>query len=288
MHQYIEATRPDGERVLTVILPDGPLVVSGDNPQYEDIFSAVRDGEDAQEIRSLADLSQVVAGRFESLSERVSVAGGNVYFDGDPVHNALAKHIVRALEDEADFMPLVNFYEKLAANPSEHSREQLYEWLDRRDFTIAPDGDFYAYKGCARGENGQPVSINRGKAVVDGEAVDGAVPNPVGAVVEFPRSEVEFDPSRGCARGLHVGDYTYASGWARGVLLLVKVNPRDVVSVPTDSNAAKVRVSRYEVQSVYDRPEPIQQAVYDDEPEWEDDEEDEYGCGAPDCEVCYA
>ena len=41
------------------------------------------------------------------------------------------------------------------------------------------------------------------------------------------------------------------------------MNPRDVVSVPTDSNAAKVRVSRYEVVETYTHERPLAAAVYD-------------------------
>jgi hypothetical protein len=50
----------------------------------------------------------------------------------------------------------------------------------------------------------------------------------------------------GCSVGLHVGTYDYASNFTLNVLE-VHVNPRDVVSVPTDSNWAKVRCCRYVV-----------------------------------------
>ncbi len=285
MHASHLATRPSGERTLTVFLDSGPLVVNDDHPNFDEILAGARGDLESDELFELADLSQAVAKRFDSVSRRVSVANGVVYFDGDPVHNALTTHIVRALDDGADFAPLVKFYEKLAANPNEHSREQLYEWLSRRDFTILPDGDFLAYKGCARNSEGVAVSVNRGKAVVNGQAVNGAVPNPDGAVVEFPRSEVQFDPSVGCARGLHVGDYSYASSWARGVLLSVSVNPADVVSVPTDSNAAKVRVCRYKVEGVFDKPEPISSAVYYDEDPDDYDDDEVCECGDPDCTI---
>lgn len=271
--------RPDGTATLTVFLPDGPLTVPGNHPNFEDLLEAVDAGATLDEIQALGDVATAVATKLESLSERVSVdiPNGIVYFDGDQVHDALAAHILRALEGDGDFKPLVSFWEKLAQNPNEHSREQLYEWLARNDFSIAPDGDFYAYKGCAVDDTGTAVSVNRGKAVVDGKPVNGAVPNPIGAVVEFPRSEVDFNPSVGCSRGLHVGSYAYAQGWARGVLLLAKVNPRDVVSVPTDCDYAKVRTARYEVVDTYTQAAPISAAVYDteDPDDYRDEDEDE-------------
>lgn len=264
--------RPDGSRSMTIFPGDGTVVIPGSHPNFDEIVEAVDAGAEIEEIEALADVATAVATKLESLSERVKVdvPNGLVYFDGDKVHDALARHILRALDEGASFQALINFWEKLAQNPQPHSRDQLYEWLDRREFTIAPDGDFFAYKGCAE-ENGTAVSISRGAAIVDGKPVNGAVPNPIGAVVEFPRSEVAHDPSRGCAKGLHVGDYDYASSWAHGVLLLVKVNPRDVVSVPTDSNAAKVRVCRYEVSDRFEAEAPLASSVYDEDPDDFDD-----------------
>ena len=274
MHATHKATRPTGESTLTVFLDSDPLVVNNDHPRFDEILRGADGDLSSQEIYDLADISQVVAKKFDALGRRVSVSNGVVYFDGDPVRNALTEHIVRALNDGSDFQSLVNFYEKLAANPNDHSREQLYTWLEGRDFTILPDGDFIAYKGCARGADGTAVSVHSGKAVVNGESVNGRVPNPIDAVVEFPRTEVEWDPSAGCARGLHVGDYEYASGWSQGVLLTVAVNPADVVSVPTDSNAAKVRVCRYRVIEVYTQAQPIQSAVWEDPEDYEEFDEE--------------
>jgi hypothetical protein len=67
----------------------------------------------------------------------------------------------------------------------------------------------------------------------------------------MPRSEVVHDPSQACERGLHVSTRSYAEGYARsGALLEVHVNPRDIVSVPTDGGGEKVRVCRYKIARV--------------------------------------
>lgn len=285
---FHKVRREDGRESVTVFLPE-PKIVNDDHPHYDQIVDLVEDplepndADNAALLRDLIDPSIVVAQRFESLSERVSVANGRVYFDGDEVDNALSQHILAVLNaGYEDYTPLVRFYENLAANPSEHSREQLYAWLRDRSFTITEDGHFLAYKGVAKTAEGDLVSVNHGPAVVDGEAVNGAVPNYTGAVVSIARSQVAHDPSVGCASGLHVGTYEYAKGWARGALLLVKVNPRDVVSVPTDCSAQKVRVARYRVIDTADVPQSAP-VVYDDleDDEWYDDYEDgiyDYEC----------
>lgn len=281
MHPYHHVVSEDGAESLTVFLPDGaPVVATGDHPHFADLIDYAREGAAPEDIRELADLSAAVAARLEPLSERVAVGGGRVYFDGDEVHGAIVGHILRGLDAGlSDWRPYVRFMENVAANPNEHSREQLFDWLAARDFSITEDGHFIGYKGVAV-QDGTFVSVFAGPAIVDGEPVNGHVPNRVGSTVEIARSRVLHDPGVGCASGLHVGTFDYAQGWARGGLLRVKVNPRDVVSVPTDSGHAKVRVCRYHVLEVIDRPDTL--PVYFDDADHDADGEFDLEI----CEVC--
>lgn len=280
MHPYTHVRTEDGRQSLTVFMPSGaPIVATGDHPQFDQILEGAQSDIPADDLRALADLSTVVARRFEALSERVAVSDGRVFFDGDEVDSTITKQIVRCLEDSdaGDWKPLVLFMENIAANPNDHSREQLFDWLRDREFTITSNGCFIAFKGVstrdADAEDAYPYQScsHRGAAIVNGERFEGAIPNGVGATVEMPRSDVNHDPSHGCSTGLHVGTYAYAQGYARGALLTVMVNPRDVVSVPTDCNAEKMRVCRYVVSD--DEATPPEEAsaiVYDDEGDGED------------------
>lgn len=256
MFNYTLIATEYGTETLTVFLPE-PLVLNQDHPCFDAVRDAIRDGEDAETIRNLADLEQGVASRLHPLSERVAVADGQVYFDGDRVDNSVTDTILRALDaGESDWMPLVRFMENLAANPNPHSRDQLYDWLRASgEFPITADGCFIGYKGVVRSADGEYTSVNSGTAIVDGQTIHGRIPNTPGSVIEMPRSDVQFDPSVGCSTGLHVGTFEYASQWARGALLKVKVNPRDCVSVPTDSDYAKLRVCRYTVLATIDQAE---------------------------------
>lgn len=242
------------------------IPVLHDNPNYAEIREGVLSGEwGIEEVKAKVDMTDAVARSFRSITDRVKVSGSRVYFDGDEIHNSLTEHIVRCLEARlGNYKPLVKFLENLAQNPNEHSRNQLYDWLTRHDFTITADGEFIAYKGVMLDENGDYVSINTGPAIVNGNPVDGHVPNPLGGVIEIARSKVEFNPSVGCSSGLHAGAYEYAHSFACGALLKVKINPRDVVSVPTDSDWQKVRVCRYVVLEQIDAPDTRPVEVDDD------------------------
>lgn len=273
----------DDQGNITVVIDGDMFVASSDHPNWDRIVAGAIAGDDS--IEDLFDQAQAVAQRFENLSERVSVAHGHVYFDGDEINNTLTNQILRFIEEgEEDLMPLVNFFEKVQQNPNEHSRDYLYRWLDAADFTITDEGDIVGYKGVSVDTDGTHRSIQSGPAVVNGESKNGRIPNPVGAVIEMPRSSVNHDPSVGCSTGLHVGTWSYARGFSQGATLKVTVNPRDVVSVPTDCSDQKMRVCRYKVVETAEA--PIASAVergygyYD--PDDEDDAE-RYNDECPDC-----
>lgn len=284
---------PDGTKFATLFVPGGspPIhTIPGDHPNFTDIEEAILDSlEDGiaidASVLDTLNVAKTVQAKFEALGDQFSVRGGTVYFDNEPVHSVLTEHILRFLEAGVEnWQPLVNFGEKLFANPNEHSREQTYEWLQARlnvdgGFTLADDGDLVGYKGVKDDGNGGFLSVNSGTAIVDGETVTGHIPNNIGSTVEMPRGEVEFDPATGCSRGLHVGTFDYAAGWGtNGRVLEVRVNPRDIVSVPTDCGAQKLRCCRYRIVGVLDAPysEPVLGAT-----EWDDyDEALQFGEGA--------
>ncbi len=289
MHPYTHVMTEEGRESLTVFTPSGsPIVATGDHPHFAELLAGAQSDTSIDDLRALVDLSNAVAQHFDTLSERVSVSNGRVYFDGDEVNSTITQQIIRCLDDPSmgDWKPLVLFMENVAANPNPHSREQLFDWLRDREFTITANGCFIAYKGVhsrdEEAEDSYPFqSSSCGEAIVNGERYVGAIPQGVGATVEMPRSDVQHDPQLGCHTGLHVGTYEYAQGYARAALLTVFINPRDVVSVPTDCDAEKMRVCRYVVSD--DAPTPPEESAVidygveiDGEPETFEYNGDEY------------
>lgn len=241
---------------------------------------------------------------------RLTRAGNSLYMDGDPIDPALEHVIIKVIdskktEDQKQWAALGAFSNSLYSVPSDYIRKQLYTWLqanisdgDSKGFRIQEDGSVVGYKGCAVDEDGTPISRNKGHAIVHstpgapGIPHEGAIPNEVGSVVEMPRSEVEDDPSNPCSTGLHIGTYGYARGWAGngGKVLTVSFMPEDVVSVPVDCDAQKLRVCRYHVLDAEDAPyEKDSGILYDHDPDdYEDEscEDDEYGRGFADDGCC--
>lgn len=277
-----DANRPDA---VVAFFPDETESIKSADENHPH-WDAILDGLDAQDpsVYSLFDVWGGIKAKFRSLSDRVDYDGDNIRFDGDVINDVLSNQIQRFLEaGESDWEPLVKFWEKVAQNPSEHSKDNLYRWLRTHQFAITMEGDIVGYKGVRvttdlyGTENYQ--SIHAGPAIVDGVAVNGHVPNMPGSVITMPRADVTADPRVGCHVGLHVGTWDYAKGFGP-VVLEVHVNPRDVVSVPTDCGDAKMRVSKYSVVKV--RGEAYAGALlpaedYLDEDEYEDDWEGDVG-----------
>jgi hypothetical protein len=237
---------------------DNPVLMADSrHPHFSAIVDAIKAGDTS--VFDLFDVGTGVAKRFEQITDRVSYDGRQILFDGDPIHNALADQVQRALEaGEQSYLPLAKFWEKLASNPNEHSKTQAYDWLAAHKFQITEDGDVVGYKGVHTSGSGEYISTwasqvpSTPSAFVDGVPVPplSKVPNRLGTVVTLPRSEVKHDPNVACSRGLHVSTHSYAESYVRGTVLEVHVNPRDIVSVPKDGRGEKVRVCRYKIARV--------------------------------------
>lgn len=230
--------------------------ISSNSPRFEQVLAYLRDPEnkdvwDADKVIGMVDAAETTMKEIEKLSERVTRKGSELFFDGDRLDNALSNHIVRMiLAGDDNYKSFVAFLDNLATNPDTRARQELFGWLNSREFTITEDGYFIAYKAVRA--DGRSKTAGRETVLVDGVEHVGNIPNPVGATVEMPRSVVDDDKNQTCSFGLHAGTMEYVQWFGGGddQTLVVQINPRDVVSVPADHSSSKLRVCRYKVLSV--------------------------------------
>lgn len=270
--QYSIASADNGQQFVT-IFADGALSppAADDHPNFDAIVGACeasRRGEDVDpaEVMALFDIAKTVSEKFQRLTERVSVQGGTIFLDGDPVHGTLQEQILDFVEAGEDFGPLVNFYEKLVTNPLGDVREGLYDWIQGQKqegaLTITPGGDVLGYKAVtsvetADGTKYRPSHTSRnGGDRVNGVEVEAGkyIEQGIGDTVEMPRSKVLHAPSQACGDGLHIGTWNYAKGFTGDTVLLVQFSPRDIVSLPDRNSTWKLRVCRYTVIGPVDGP----------------------------------
>jgi hypothetical protein len=78
----------------------------------------------------------------------------------------------------------------------------------------------------------------------------GTMDNSVGQIVEMERNQVDDDKDRTCSTGLHFCSKDYLPYFGTGPgsrVVILKINPADVVSIPSDYNDSKGRACKYEV-----------------------------------------
>ena len=247
-------TRRKDSEYITVTFEDGASFVArkGESPRYDEIVAKAKAKDES--VREMLDVSKTIQSAIDmsNMGDRLIVRNRRVYWDGDVVDHSLARQILRFIDEGLDFKPLVRFYEKIASNPSEHSRSALFNWLGVHKFVITEEGDIVGDKGMYAVDAGhasgkQYRSTASGPGWVNGvEGGPGPVYQSVGDVVTMPRATVLDNPSAECATGFHIGTKSYAKTYGN-THLLVLVHPRDVVSVPNHDGYQKMRVCRYYV-----------------------------------------
>jgi len=215
---------------LSIILVlDGQTHMLGStHPNHGKIIEAL-DAEDYDVLPTLVNIPRAL-NAYTNGSVVVNEYG-EVTYNGEELHNAIGRRITDFFQRGLDFQPLVKFLKNLMDNPSFNSRAQLYTFLENEGLAVTEDGCFVGYKG-----------VNNDLKDCHTNSFD----NSVGQVHEMDRSSVDDNPNNHCSSGFHIGSQGYASGFGQR-LLLVKVNPKDAVSVPSDHNCQKLRCCRYEV-----------------------------------------
>lgn len=182
--------------------------------------------------------------------EGFEIIEDQVYYNGEALPPALSQKVESIVRDDLPLEHFTKFWNNLEDNPASSSVDELMEFLEYKELPITDDGCFLAYKGVS--EHYYSIHGNPKTVVVQGiTTTDGKIFNGVGSKIEVKRRNVDDNRNNHCSFGLHVGSLDYARSFGQRVVV-VKVNPKDVVSVPTDYNCQKCRVSAYEVVSDYE------------------------------------
>ena len=205
-----------------------PVIVDSTHMNYEGVKQAIRD-QDWESAVTLSSVKNAVA----KLSEgKVTIEGDEVLFNGEVIHNALTRRIMALFNDGFPITHMCKFMERIDANPSYRARNELYGFLEACNLPITDDGCFLAYKKIRSDWK---------------DCYTGTIDNSIGQKPTMARRDVNEDPNQTCSAGLHVCSYSYLSSYGGDRIVAVKVDPADVVAVPTDYNNAKMRVCMYEV-----------------------------------------
>ena len=271
---------------INIVIDGKNYNIQASHPKFSDAITSIVNN-DYDEFMNIVDPASKLSKLYASY-EGIEVKDGSLYVFEEQVHGVIAERILGLLNIGLDCTNVFKFILKLNLNPSKRAVDELYTFLEHKNLPLTDTGNFLAYKAVRNNFTDK----HTGKFL-----------NTVDSVLEMPRNKVDDNKEVGCSYGFHAGTVEYALGFAshNDRLVLVEINPADVVSIPTDCNFQKLRTCKYKVVGEYER--PLEEAIYpsryetdndDDVDIWGNEEEEdlcsgcnmEYNSWCCECEQC--
>jgi hypothetical protein len=243
---------------VIVVIKGRPFQADKTHPNYDRIIGAIKD-KNWDDVPTLMDRAHAINANGNG---KITVVNGEVIWNGNVLRNSVTERILTMIDEGFNVDPMVAFLENLMKNPSQDSINELYGFLEKCKLPITEDGCFVAYKRVGGNWNDLHSNTvpNKPAALMTDEE-RATYPKIVGKVtirivdgmteLSMPREAVDSNRHRTCSDGLHFCSLDYLGEFygGSGHIVLVKINPADVVSIPADYNDTKGRTSRYTVLS---------------------------------------
>lgn len=280
----------DHKNCWTVVLDDRVCTFDKTHVNYELLLDDIR-SDNSESFLTHLNVGKTI----ETWSKGGFVfKDGNLTYLGQEVPPSIASIITDMVEQGFDETPILNFTRRLFSNPSMRAVKELYPWLAHKSLAITPDGHFLAYKSVNI-YNGDGFIDKYGRQVKSGDYVDkytGTIRNNVGDTNNQLRHTVDDDWGVNCSQGLHAGTLKYVTEvYTSNKQIICKIDPANVVSVPTDCECQKLRCCEYTVLSEFKSLRLVEPnngiedvEDYDDENDYDDDLCDTCGNLEEDCD----
>jgi hypothetical protein len=265
---------------LVVFVGNETFTAPRDHGRFDEVLAAVIAEDPVEEFRKILEPTTAIAAAVEAQNlGNVEVTSSSVLYNGAPVADVLVDRILDIVNCDLPLEPWKKFVQNLYANPYLAAREELYLFMEKGKMPLTEDGCFLAYK-----------KVTEDYKDVHSRTFD----NSIGQTVSMPREQVDKDRRNTCSTGLHFCSKDYISYFYsnRGHVIIVKINPADVVSIPADYENTKGRTWKYEVVGEIPEEEvagkvwaPIE--FDDDDDDDEDDWEPDPSCSCHACEEYY-
>lgn len=221
-----------GSDSLTVYVDHKPYTINKQAHNFKLVLDAVKT-DNVEALKTALDLrAHIAASLTANGSGKVKITGSQIFHGDTEVTGLIASRVFETIRLGLSAAPMVKFIENLMDNPSKRAVDELFTFLDACKLPITDDGHFLAYKRV----RDDYTDVHSGK-----------FNNSKGKVLTMPRNQVDEDKNRTCSAGLHFCSYGYLNSFGGSRIMIVKINPRDVVAIPADYNNSKGRTCRYEV-----------------------------------------
>jgi hypothetical protein len=245
---------------LTIVINSKVFVVAKTHSEWNKIMEALREKNEEKLIFLISPPTAIV----EYTNGRITIKNRKLYYKNYAgsdyeISNYISQKILEFYDNKFPVDPMIRFIERLMLNTSKRAIDGLYQFLEHKNLPITPDGTFLAYKGISNdnySKTSGKLRLLKGKTLQDGEKY--RIFNGIGEEIEADRNEICDDPNVHCSGGLHVGSMKYALEFAGGdgKVVILEVDPKNVVCVPNDAQCQKLRVCKYKVLADYSGPLP--------------------------------
>ena len=224
----------DGNDHWTVIVSNKAQQFDKTHPNYTELVEAVRTEDEAAFLRIME-----VGTNIQNWSEdNFRFTDGILYYGEEQIHDVITNRIIDLMRNKFNFKNMLRFLERLYKNPSYRAIQQLYTFMVHKHLPITPDGFILMYKAIT------PDWHDKWTGKLDYR---------IGQKPVMPRYAVEDNPDIACGPGLHAGSIAFVKGYGSSGdrVIIVKVDPANVVSIPKDSDCQKVRTCGFEIVAEY-------------------------------------
>lgn len=213
-----------GERVYTVQKASDPTRYMA----VKDCLTAGRHGD----LPGVLDASFALRENFKSSSGGGwEVSDHIIKFNGEPIQESLQKKMLALASAGIDVEPIQKFWERCLRNPSQWSRDQLFNFIDKNGVTVRTDGTFLLYKGIRRDWHDKHT---------------GRVLHEIGkSLPELSVGNFDQNPRQECGSGYHAAPWEYVKSRYGGERIVeLAIDPAMVISVP-HADQCKIRCRTY-------------------------------------------
>lgn len=215
---------------LNIFIEGKSYNVDASYPAFQDILDAIK-VQNWPLVAELVDLATTVVKKSNGEIE-VDTEAGVLLYEGEVLNNTICDRILGMIKEGWDASPMINFLKNLMQNPSASAKNELYLFMEANRLPVTPDGHFLAYKVVTHDFKDKHTKT---------------FDNSVGSNPKMDRELCDTNRDRTCSTGLHFCGFDYLShfGGTGDQIVVVKVNPKDVTSIPSDYNNAKGRACNY-------------------------------------------
>lgn len=223
------------KNAITLVIDGETKTLASDNPYYKEILEEVHKPEINWELlKKYMDIKRAV---LNYIGENLTIKDREFIYtkNGKPLkisNNSIIGRIIDGNRKKRKVEHLIKFLDKVLSNPIESAREELFLFLEAMELPILDNGNFLAYKRVREDYK---------------DVYSGKFDNSIGKTVKMDRKKCDTDRYRTCSYGLHFCSKSYLTSYSGQRIVVVEVNPADVVAIPSDYNNAKGRACKYKV-----------------------------------------